>query len=111
MLSQSSEYLGRIIHVLLCHDLVDIICDQRCIDDQRYELQRKEEAGGEESVCDHLGQDELEVRRLAQSPAYRISPGQAHLIELVAEVDRVEVVLAVCKAFAVRPGQQAGFAP
>ena len=86
---QGTEDLGGVVHVVLGQDpvkrpagggeegqrgglvvssrkrggtrdvLVDVVPDQRSVDEERYPLSGQQEAEGEESVGEHLGEDEL----------------------------------------------------
>jgi hypothetical protein len=51
---------------------VDIVSDERCVEDEREPLARQEEQKGDKGVRDHFGEDKL--------------------VELVAEVNGVDVV-------------------
>lgn len=59
MTRQRPEDLRRVIHVILPHDFVDIVADQRGVEEEGDPLSGEEEAEGQEGVSDHFGEDEL----------------------------------------------------
>lgn len=59
MLTERPEDLCRIVHVLFRHDLVDVVGHEGCVENECPELEREEEAGRQEGVCNHLWEDEL----------------------------------------------------
>lgn len=75
------------------YSLVDVVSHERDVQEERKPLSGQEEAQGEECVCEHFGEDKLQKMREAISG--RIFPfvmTATHGIELVAQVDRVDVV-------------------
>lgn len=63
VLSEGPEDLCRVKHVIPVDDLVDVVGEQGGVQQERDDLEREEEAEGEEGVGDHLGEDELCVCR------------------------------------------------
>ena len=59
VLPERPEDLGRVVHVLFRHDLVDIVRDERGVEEERRELQRNEEECRQCGVRYHFWEDEL----------------------------------------------------
>lgn len=84
------------------HDaLVNVVSDQRSVDEERYPLSGQQEAKREEGVGEHFGEDELSIgqkrkRGTIQVLAWNCETGDEMVeingIELVTQVDRVDVI-------------------
>ena len=84
------------------HDaLVDVVSDQRSVDEERYPLSGQQETEREEGVGEHLGEDELSVGQ-NRDEMYNTGVSmdcetgaevvETNGIELVTQVDRVDVI-------------------